>query len=155
MRKFAKPIVLSLAFAVSGAVAPGSSPEGFWLTGNKSAIIEIFRCAGDGTLCGSLVWFPFKAGDPIPLDAKNPDPGRRERPLCGLPLMSGFKPSVKPNSWEGGKIYDAESGDTYHASIKLQADGTLSLHGYIGIPLIGASEVWTRYAQPVPACPAR
>jgi hypothetical protein len=37
----------------------------------------------------------------------------------------------------------------------LQADGTLRLRGYIGVPLLGESNVWTRHTGPVPTCPSR
>jgi uncharacterized protein (DUF2147 family) len=69
-------------------------------------------------------------------------------------FLYGFKPA-EPDVWEGGTIYDPNNGNTYHATIRLQADGALRLRGYIGISLIGASEVWTRYTQKVPTCPTR
>jgi uncharacterized protein (DUF2147 family) len=146
---------LAMVLALAAAVPPGGSPEGFWLTEKKDGIIDIFRC-GDA-LCGKLAWFrmaPNDASNPRGLDVKNPDPAQRDRPLCGLVFMSGFK-SVSPDSWEDGRVYDPDNGDTYHAIMRLRADGTLELHGYIGITLFGRSEVWTRYTQPLPACPTR
>ena len=157
MRRFLQPIILMLGVSVvSGAAAPGPSPEGFWLTEKKSGIVEIFPCAGGDTLCGKLAWFRIKPDDPKPqgLDLKNPDAARRNRPLCGLTFMSGFKPT-EPNNWEEGSVYDPDSGNAYHATMRLQGDGTLRLRGYIGISLIGRSEVWTRYAPPLPTCPTR
>ncbi|MBV9554351.1 MAG: DUF2147 domain-containing protein [Alphaproteobacteria bacterium] len=119
--------------------------------------MQIFRCWGGSLdLCGKLVWFRVKPDDPNPSgwDLKNPDPAQRKRPLCGLMFMYGFKPAGT-DTWEGGTVYDADDGNTYHATMKLQSDGALRLHGYIGISLIGASEVWTRATQPVPACPGQ
>lgn len=141
----------------ANAAAPAQSPEGTWLTEKKSGIVEIFRCWGGGDeLCGKLVWFRVKPDAPNPngLDLKNPDPAQRSRALCGLMFMYGFKPA-EPDLWEGGWVYNAEDGNTYHATMKLLPDGTLRLHGYIGISLIGASEVWTRQTQPAPPCPSR
>jgi uncharacterized protein (DUF2147 family) len=157
MRQFLHPIILLFgATVIGGAVAPNPSPEGYWLTERKSGIVEILPCAGGGTLCGKLVWFKIKPDDPNPqgLDLKNPDPARRDQPLCGLIFMYGFQPA-EPGSWDGGAVYDPDSGNSYHATMKLRADGTLDLHGYIGISLIGRSEVWTRYTQPLPICPTR
>jgi uncharacterized protein (DUF2147 family) len=158
MRGFLRPILLSLgASLMIGAATPDPTAEGNWLTEKKSGIVQVFPCwAGGDELCGKLVWFRIGPGDPNPggLDLHNPDPARRDQPLCGLMFMYGFK-SADPNNWEGGTVYDPESGNTYHATMKLQPDGALRLHGYIGISLIGASEVWTRYAQPVPSCPTR
>jgi uncharacterized protein (DUF2147 family) len=156
MHNLLKSVALLLgALVMTGAATPGPPPEGNWLTEKKDGIVEISRCGGD-TLCGSLVWFRIDANDPNPqaLDIKNPDPARRNQPLCGLTFMYGFKPAG-PNSWEDGTVYDPEGGKTYHATLKLQADGTIDLHGYIGISLIGRSEIWTRDTQPVPSCPTR
>lgn len=155
-RSLARTLVLLLGFAAPGALAAQPSPEGYWLTEKKNGIIQIYRCGGD-MMCGKIAWFRIKPDSPNPrgLDLKNPDPAQRSRSLCGLALMSGFKPAAQSGSWEDGRIYDAESGDTYHATIQLRADGTLSVRGYIGIPLLGGGEVWTRDTQPVPACPGR
>jgi uncharacterized protein (DUF2147 family) len=158
MRMRLKPVLLLLGGSLLAASAqPGTSPEGNWLTEKKSGIIKIFRCSEDSdVLCGKLVWFRIKSDDPNPngLDLKNPEPSRRDRPLCDLTFMYGFKPA-QPNGWEGGAIYDPDDGDTYHATMKLRPDGTLDLHGYIGISLIGRSEIWTRYPGSPPACPSR
>ena len=157
MRDLLKPAVLLLSvMALTGATAANSPPEGNWLTAKKDGIISIFRCGGGDTLCGRLAWFRIDPGDPNPqgLDLKNPDPTRRSQPLCGLVFMSGFAPAG-PDNWENGIVYDAESGKTYHATMRLQADGALRLSGYIGISLFGRSEVWTRYTERLPSCPSR
>ena len=51
------------------------------------------------------------------------------------------------NSFEDGKIYNGENGKIYNANISLQADGTLRLRGYVGTPLFGETQVWTRVRQ--------
>ena len=147
-------VLLLLAATISGVAAPGASPEGYWRTAGGHGIIEIARCGADDTLCGKLTWFSIDPGDPNPegLDLKNPDPTKRNRPLCGLTFMYGFKPAG-PDHWEGGIVYDAESGNTYNATMALRPDGKLDLHGYIGISLLGRSEIWTRANQPASPCP--
>ena len=154
MQSFIKPIVSLCVVAMLAATQPGSSPEGRWLTQRKHGIVEIYRCAADGTLCGRLVWFQIEKGDTNTqgLDLRNPDPARRNRSLCGLVFMSGLKPAG-PNVWEDGSLYDPETGKTYSGKITLQADGTLLLRGYIAVPLLGESNVWTRYNDAVPRCP--
>ena len=154
MATFIKPLVALCAFALVAATQPGASPEGRWLTEKKNGIVEIFRCSGGGDiLCGRLLWFRLKPGGSN-LDVSNPDPKQRNRPLCGLVFMSGFRPD-DPNNWEDGRVYNSDDGNAYHATMRLQPDGTLRLHGYIGVTLIGASEIWTRHTGPVPACPGR
>jgi uncharacterized protein (DUF2147 family) len=157
MRKLPLFAVLLLAVAPAArAAAPNASAEGYWRTADGGGIIEIARCGADGTLCGKLAWFKIDPGDPNPqgLDLKNPDPAERRRSLCGMTFMYGFKP-VAQGYWDGGMVYDAESGNTYHATMTVRPDGSLDLHGYIGISLFGRSEVWTRFTQPVPSCPGR
>jgi len=146
------PLLLLVTASVTAA-AQTAAPLGNWLTEKKDGIVEVYRCAGGDTLCGKLVWFKIKPDDPNPLglDLKDPDPARRNQPLCDLIFMWGFK-SSEPN-WEDGSVYDPDDGYTYHATMKLRVDGTLDLHGYIGISLIGKSEIWTRYKDPVPQCP--
>jgi uncharacterized protein (DUF2147 family) len=153
MRAFAKAVAALSAIAVIAASQPGPSVEGRWLTEKKDGIIEIFRCSGE-TLCGRLLWFRIKPGDPNQqgLDTANPKPELRHRPLCGLVFMTGFKPT-ESNSWEDGRVYDTDDGNTYGGTMRLQPDGSLRLRGYIAIPLIGGSEVWTRHTGPVRHCP--
>ncbi len=149
-------VLLLLVPTTSGSAAPSGSPEGYWRTAGGDGIIEISRCGADDTLCGKIAWFQIAPDDPNPqgLDLKNPDPARRTRPLCGLTLMYGFKPRAAGH-WDGGQVYDAKSGNTYDATMTLQPDGKLDLHGYIGISLLGRSEIWTRINQPIPPCPGR
>ena len=43
-----------------------------------------------------------------------------------------------------GAIYSAEDGKAYKANLSLQADGTLRLRGYVGAPILGKTQIWTR-----------
>ena len=43
-----------------------------------------------------------------------------------------------------GQIYNGENGKTYNANISLQPDGTLRLRGYVGSPMFGETQIWTR-----------
>jgi uncharacterized protein (DUF2147 family) len=155
MRQCLASIFLLLSGVLVGRAALADSPvDGNWLTADKGGIVQVYHC-GD-LLCGRLMWFRLDPNDPNPqaLDLRNPDLSQRNRPLCGLTFIYGFK-STGPDNWEDGTIYDPDDGNTYHATITLRPDGTLDLHGYIGISLFGKSEIWTRYSQPLPACPGR
>jgi uncharacterized protein (DUF2147 family) len=157
MRKLPIAVVLLLlASPTSRAAGPHASPEGYWRTAAGNGIVEIARCGADGTLCGKIAWFRIdsEGSNPRGRDLRNPDPAQRNRSLCGLTFMDGFKPA-EPGHWEGGRVYDAESGNTYDATMALRPDGKLDLRGYIGISLLGRSETWTRVNQPIPSCPDR
>jgi len=106
-------ISVLFATALATAAAREGPVEGRWLTHEKTAVVEIFRCGEDG-LCGRLVWFRMKPTDhnPQALDIHNPTPVLRDRPLCGLVMMWGFQREGE-NMWSRGSLYDPESGNTY------------------------------------------
>jgi uncharacterized protein (DUF2147 family) len=152
-----RTLILALsAAALTAAAHAAASPEGRWLTEKKHGIVEVYRCGADGTLCGRLVWFQIEPGDPNKegLDIHNPDPARRNRSLCGVVFMTGFKPA-EANAWEDGTLYDPETGKTYSGTLAMQPDGMLRLRGYIGTPLLGRNTIWSRHPGPVPPCPSK
>jgi uncharacterized protein (DUF2147 family) len=141
--------------SIAAAAAQTGDATGRWLTENGKGVIAIAPC-GD-SLCGRIEWMkPPADAKPgaIPRDTHNPDPARRQQPMCGLQIIYGFHhDGGDPKRWVEGKIYDPESGDTYHANITLQDANHLRLRGYIGISLLGESQTWTR-DQGHPACHA-
>lgn len=48
------------------------------------------------------------------------------------------------NVWDEGKIYNPEDGKTYSCKMTLKNPNTLDVRGYVGISLIGKTQVWTR-----------
>lgn len=134
-----------LAFAFSLAPAP-SGLYGHWVTPNRS-VIETFHCAGN-QVCARVVKIGPK-NEPQQ-DLNNPDKGKRSQAICGLTIAHGFKPDGT-NHAKSGSIYDPESGKTYTAEMQVEGD-TLKLRGYIGIPILGRTEVWHRTAQSSRSC---
>jgi uncharacterized protein (DUF2147 family) len=135
---------VALLAPVGMAYAEEPSATGFWVTPDHGAVIKIAPC--DTGLCGRLVTLrdDHKPGD-VPRDAKNPDKSLRNTPMCGLVMMGGLKPAKgKSTEWEGGWVYDPESGDTYKAEMRLDGADTLKLRGYLGISLFGKTQEWTR-----------
>jgi uncharacterized protein (DUF2147 family) len=125
------------------ADAPPSA-IGFWVTQDHGGVVEVMPC--DRGLCGQIVGLRTDLPrDEDRKDVKNPDPARRGEPLCGLRLMGGLEPDKSdPTAWKNGWVYDPESGSTYSARIKLDGPDTMKLRGYIGLPMFGRSETWTR-----------
>jgi uncharacterized protein (DUF2147 family) len=100
---------------------------------------------------GKIVWLNellYPQGDEMAgqtkVDRMNPDPALRQQPIIGLAIVHGLRHAGE-GSWEGGTIYDPETGKTYRSKASI-ADGgeTLNLRGYIGISLFGRTSQWKR-----------
>lgn len=158
-----RPIVLraslvatiALAFVVTSFAATPSGADaalGTWRTeaGDQGgrARVEISR-RGD-RFVGTIVAleepnFPAdheRAGEPK-VDLENPDPAKRERPIVGLRILSGFT-WAGDGEWTDGTIYDPANGKTYKAKMRLTDPDTLDIRGYVGVPLFGRTTTWKR-----------
>ena len=129
--------------AATPVTAQSPTPVGIWLHSNERIQIEIAPC-GD-LVCGKLVWFRWpNDAQGLPLvDLKNPDPALRARPLLGLTVLSGLRPAGE-GKWEDGTIYNPDDGESYHALMSLQDDGTMRIRAYVILPLLGKTQIWTR-----------
>jgi uncharacterized protein (DUF2147 family) len=154
--KLAGLAALATAALVSASAQAqnGADVHGKWQTESTNAHVELSPCPDParGVVCGKVVWLrnatnpdqtPAASTDEVK-DVKNPDPALRNRKLIGLEFLNGFKPSEEPGTYEGGKIYNAEDGETYSARIKLENPDRLVLRGYVLMPMLGKSQTWTR-----------
>jgi uncharacterized protein (DUF2147 family) len=59
--------------------------------------------------------------------------------------QAGRGVSRQGEEYQGGEILDPENGKTYRAKMKLEDGGkTLHVRGFIGISLLGRTQVWIR-----------
>lgn len=130
---------------------------GPWLTEKKGAVIEIYECGThqDRELCGRIAWLrkPYTDEGELKRDPENPDPSLRDRPLCGIEVVTGLKRNDE-DTWTFGRVYNPKDGNQYRAYLDAKGDGTVRIRGYIGIPLFGKSETWTRPEGIDIGCPA-
>ena len=63
-----------------------------------------------------------------------------------MDLLTGFF-SKKAGIYRGGRIYNPRDGNLYKAVLTLLDDGTLKVRGYVGVPAMGQTQVWTRSAD--------
>lgn len=138
----------SLALLLLLQSPPGSGEvRGYWLNGEADAAIEITSCGE--SLCGRIVWlrFPGNAAGGESLDEQNPVPALRSRPLLGLTILTGHELAARPGRAHAeGRIYDPKTGRTYSSKLRVDADGSLEIRGYVGLPLLGRTTRWTRVA---------
>ncbi len=146
-------LVALLVMLASGASAQQGSVMGTWLTASGKAQVRIAPCPDprSGPICGIIVALVEPRGPDgtvvspdIATDWRNTDPALRGRKVLGMPLIWGFKKTSDPNTFEEGQIYNGENGKIYNANISLQPDGKLRLRGYVGAPMFGETQLWTR-----------
>lgn len=149
-------LATALALCTVPASAQQSAVFGTWLTASGVGQVKIGPCpdAANGTLCGTIVGLINPKGadgkmvaPDAATDYRNENPSLRGRKVIGMPLIWGFKATSDPNSFESGKIYNGENGKTYSANISLQPDGKLRLRGYVGSPMFGETQLWTRVSH--------
>jgi uncharacterized protein (DUF2147 family) len=147
---FASVALLAMPLA-AGAELPSDSAHGYWLTENRKAIVQIAPCGGD--TCGRMVWVDSpldEAGRPK-RDDKNADAAKRARPICGLELVGGLN-KTDDGKWDGW-VYNPRDGETYSAEIRALSSSELEVRGYLGVSVLGRSQVWTRVGDDRGGCP--
>ena len=104
-------------------------------------IIAITPCAGGlrAQIEGLILDHP---NDPTPVDYRGVS-------QCHLPLITDAR-QIQPNLWKG-HVFDPRNGSIYAVELHLDPHGNLALRGFLGIPLLGHTQTWTRYAGTVPA----
>lgn len=134
-------LVLVAGIGTANAQPKDVSPLGLWLTENGRSVVNVTPCLSDTSkVCGRIHWI-IDGG--MQHDTANPDEGQRTRPMCGLEIMSGFHQNDAMN-WIDGSIYKADEGDTYDATLQMLPSGKMLVRGYVGMPLFGKSQTWTR-----------
>jgi uncharacterized protein (DUF2147 family) len=141
-RQFASLFILFMMFGFQSVQAQSEEAIlGTWFNAEKSAKIEILKSGSK--YMGKISWIELKGRDPKTiLDSKNSNPSLQKRPIMGLTILENL--SYKNGTWEGGKIYDPESGKTYSCELKLKNKELLEVKGFLGFSWIGKTVEWTK-----------
>jgi uncharacterized protein (DUF2147 family) len=115
-----------LATASESRAQPLASIVGRWLNDSGKMLIEIAPCGKE--MCGHVLRMPNPTPGSPAVDAMNPDPTLRARPLVGLPILTGFIP--EGDHWRG-QIYNPKSGRTYRSQL-VRAGNSLTVKACIG-----------------------
>jgi len=132
------------AFVAGPPSADAQQVLGVWTPEERDSEIEIALC-DDGKICGRIISLtePLNEEGTEKLDINNRDESLRGRTIIGLELLTGF--AVEGDTkWTGGRIYNPRDGKTYKSTLTQTKDGTLKVRGYVGIPALGQTQVWSR-----------
>jgi uncharacterized protein (DUF2147 family) len=134
-------ILAALLVAPPAKAQAGGEVTGIWLTQAGDAKVRVSKCGGG--ICGVIVWLkdPIDPATGKPqIDDKNPNPALAKRPMIGLPLFQGMRPSG-PNKWSG-RIYNADDGKSYTSNISVSGPAALRVEGCVGA--LCGGETWSR-----------
>jgi uncharacterized protein (DUF2147 family) len=136
--------IAAVMFGVCLTPAFAADPNGTWLTEGGSATVRMASCGAE--LCGTIIALK-EPNDPATgrpkTDKHNPDASKRDRPVVGVQIVFGMKPSGTTDKWNG-QVYNAEDGKTYTGSITMQGARTLKLEGCVLGGLICKTQTWTK-----------
>jgi uncharacterized protein (DUF2147 family) len=138
-------ISMLLLFTVISLTAFAQNKDailGQWVNSTGEAHVDIFK---KGTkYYGKIVWLKSQKDEKgiVKTDLKNPDVSLRSKPILGMEILKDFV--YEDGKWTDGKIYDPKSGKTYSCNMNIKNNGDLNMRGYIGISIIGRTEVWKR-----------
>lgn len=107
-------------------------------TGEKRAVVRISDSGG--TLTGTIVKVFPQPGDTGMCN--NCSGSFKGKKVLGLNFLWGLKPDGD-NEWSGGSILDPKTGKVYKAKVSLKGN-KLYVRGYIGVSLLGRTQVWVR-----------
>jgi uncharacterized protein (DUF2147 family) len=145
MRTFIATALAAAAFT-SPSVFAQDTAVGLWksiddASGKPTALIRITD--NGGTLQGTIEKL-FRKPD----EDQNPKCGlctdaRKDQPIVGMTILSGLKKDG--DVYDGGEILDPKNGKVYKSKLSVREGGRkLEVRGYIGVPMLGRSQVWLR-----------
>lgn len=134
------------AFMSMHAWAADNSPVGLWKTiddesGKPKSLVRITE--KNGEFQGKVEkLFRSADQDQNPKCTKCED-ANKDQPIIGMTILTGMHKD--DDEYTGGRILDPNNGKIYKSKMSLIDDGKkLKLRGYIGIPLLGRTQVWLR-----------
>ncbi|MDR3388447.1 MAG: DUF2147 domain-containing protein [Rudaea sp.] len=140
------PLAILACLHPGNALADAVSPVGTWKTIDDEthearSLVQISE--NDGVLSGRVIRL-FRKPDEDPNPRCKDCPGERhDQPVIGMTIL--WNEHRHGDGWDGGEILDPEDGDIYRCSLHaIDGGAKLEVHGYIGIPLLGRTQVWER-----------
>ena len=146
MLKIAAYLTLGLFLSFANTViAENLSPVGLWKTiddktGKPRSLIRINESNGEYSATIEKGLLVTDTGEAI-CDKCSDE--RKNQKLLGMKIVKGLKKNGP--QYDGGEILDPDNGKTYRCKMKLDETGnSLEVRGFIGISLLGRSQIWNR-----------
>ena len=70
----------------------------------------------------------------------------KDKPIIGMKIMGDLKKDAV-GVWSGGKILDPKEGEYYKVKLATEDGKKMDVRGYIGVPLLGRTQVWYKAEQ--------
>jgi uncharacterized protein (DUF2147 family) len=147
MKKLLMTAIAGSALLAFGAFAQNtSSPVGLWKniddhSGKPKALIRISE--SNGELHGKIEKLLRDPGQDQNPKCVKCTGELKDQPILGMTIISGMKQDG--SEYNGGQILDPDNGKFYKSKMSLTDHGRkLSVRGYIGVPLLGRTQVWIR-----------
>lgn len=107
-------------------------------TGKPKSIIEIYESGGK--IYGKVVEILDQEHKKSVCNKCSGDD--KNKPILGMVVVKGL--SKKGNEFRNGQILDPQNGKLYKSIIALDGKDKLKVRGYIGVSLLGRTQVWYR-----------
>jgi uncharacterized protein (DUF2147 family) len=124
-----------------------TSPVGRWatiddVTSRQKSIVDIYS-VGD-TVEGKIIKTFYYTGEVRKTVCDKCQGDDYMKPIIGMVILRGMK-AEGDGRWSDGTIMDPHVGKTYKCIMIVSDDGkTMKVHGYIGLPLLGRTQIWHR-----------
>ena len=140
---------MRIAFAtvifLTAASAAAQTAVGSWKTvnerGEPEGLVRIVEVAGElrGTV-EKVYSPPAPESDPLCIACSGE---RKGKPVIGMQILAGLR--WDGEQYSGGEILDPNNGESYRCLLRVTDGGRkLEVRGYIGISLLGRTQVWLR-----------
>ena len=135
---------LTLWAAAAWPATAEPSAAGLWQKSeNGEARLYVLVLDRNGIFEGVMAKLFPKPGSTGPRICSECTDDRKNAPWLGISFVRNMKRNAL--RYENGNVLDPRDGRIYSAQMTLSPDGqTLSLRGFIGISLLGRSQIWLR-----------